>query len=113
MMKSSKRIVSVLLVLLAVALLSTAAFADGETAVDTVVEAASEHKALGAAIAIGLVGAAGAVGMGMVVANAVKGTARQPEASGKIQTVMMLGLVFLETAIIYALIIALLILFVL
>ena len=38
---------------------------------------------------------------------------RQPEAAGKINSAMMLGLVFIETAIIYALIIAILIIFVL
>ena len=38
---------------------------------------------------------------------------RQPEAEGKIRTTLMLGLVFVETAIIYALIVAILIIFVL
>ena len=37
----------------------------------------------------------------------------QPEASGSIRSSMMLGLVFIETAIIYALIVAILIIFVL
>ena len=40
-------------------------------------------------------------------------TARQPEAEGKISSSLMLGLVFIETAIIYALIVAILINFVL
>ena len=39
--------------------------------------------------------------------------ARQPEAAGNIRTSLMLGLVFIETAIIYALIVAILIIFVL
>ncbi|MDD7434550.1 MAG: ATP synthase F0 subunit C [Peptoniphilaceae bacterium] len=39
--------------------------------------------------------------------------ARQPEATGDIRTNLMLGLVFVETAIIYALIVAILIIFVL
>ena len=38
---------------------------------------------------------------------------RQPEAADKIRTNMMLGLVFIETAIIYALVVAILIIFVL
>ena len=42
-----------------------------------------------------------------------EGIARQPEAEGKIRTTMMLGLVFLETAIIYALLVVILIIFVL
>lgn len=38
---------------------------------------------------------------------------RQPEAEGKIRTTLMLGLVFIETAIIYALLVVILIIFVL
>ena len=39
--------------------------------------------------------------------------ARQPEAAGKINSAMMLGLVFIETVVIYALFVAILIIFVL
>lgn len=79
---------------------------------------ANEHtvltgKAIAAGIAIGLAALGGAIGMGMAIAKAAEGVARQPEASSKIQTVLMLGLVFVETAIIYALVIAILIIFVL
>lgn len=70
-------------------------------------------KAAGAALCVGLAAAAGALGMGMAISKAVEGIARQPEAEGKIRTSLMLGLVFIETAIIYALIIAILIIFVL
>ena len=41
------------------------------------------------------------------------GIASQPEAEGKIRTTLMLGLVFIETAIIYALLVVILIIFVL
>ena len=51
--------------------------------------------------------------MGLAISKAVDGIARQPEADGKIRTSLMLGLVFIETAIIYALIVAILIIFVL
>ena len=70
-------------------------------------------KALAAAIAVGVAAAAGAIGMAFAISKSVEGTARQPEAGGKIQTMLMLGLVFIETAIIYALIVAILIIFVL
>ncbi len=70
-------------------------------------------KALAAAIAVGVAAAAGAVAMGVAIAKCVDGIARQPEASGKINGAMMLGLVFIETLIIYALIVAILIIFVL
>ena len=57
--------------------------------------------------------AGGAVGMGLSAGKAVEGIARQPEAESKIRTTLMLGLVFIETAIIYALLVVILIIFVL
>ena len=57
--------------------------------------------------------AAGAVGMAIAISKSVSSMARQPEAASKINSSMMLGLVFIETAIIYALIVAILIIFVL
>lgn len=69
-------------------------------------------KAMAAAIVVGLAAAAGAIGMGIAIAKSVDGISRQPEAEGKIRTSLMLGLVFIETAIIYALIVAILIIFV-
>ena len=54
-----------------------------------------------------------AIGMGMAVSKSAEGIARQPEAEGKIRTTLMLGLVFIETAIIYALLVVILIIFVL
>ena len=74
-----------------------------ETAEDKTVST----KAVAAAAVVGIVATAGAAAM------ATSGMARQPEAAGKINSAMMLGLVFIETAIIYALIIAILIIFVL
>jgi F-type H+-transporting ATPase subunit c len=70
-------------------------------------------KAIACAIAVGLAAAGGAIGMGMTVAKSADGISRQPEAEGKIRTSMMLGLVFIETAIIYALLVVILIIFVL
>ncbi len=70
-------------------------------------------KALGAGIAIGLAACGGAIGMGSSVGKSVEGISRQPEVEGKIRTTLMLGLVFIETAIIYALLVVILIIFVL
>ena len=70
-------------------------------------------KAIAAALVVGLAGAAGAIGMGIAIGKSAEGMARQPEASGKINSAMMLGLVFIETVIIYALIVAILVIFVL
>ena len=70
-------------------------------------------KAIAAAVAIGLAAAGGAIAMGISIAKSVESIARQPEAEGKIRTALMLGLVFIETAIIYALLAVILIIFVL
>lgn len=68
-------------------------------------------KAIAAGIAIGLAAAAGAVGMGIAIAKSNEAIARQPEATGNIRSTLMLGLILIETAIIYALIISILIIF--
>ena len=70
-------------------------------------------KSLAAGIAIGLAAAGGALAMGLAASKSVEGIARQPEAEGKIRTTLMLSLVFIETAIIYALLVVILIIFVL
>jgi len=113
-----KRLLAVIMLMMFA--MCTAAFADGETeaaaeadATTTAVDQVSSAKAWSAGISIGIVAAAGAVAMAITIATAIKGIARQPEADGKIRTSMMLGLVFIETAIIYALIVAILIIFVL
>ena len=69
-------------------------------------------NAIGAAIAV-LTGIGAGLGIGYATAKSSEAIARQPEAEGKIRTTMMLGLVFLETAIIYALLVVILIIFVL
>ena len=90
------------------AVLGAALLADDEEANAS----STGSKALAAAIAVGLAAAAGAIGMGLAIANSAEGISRQPEAEGSIRTTLMLGLVFIETAIIYALIVAILIIFV-
>ena len=70
-------------------------------------------KALAAAIAIAIPAALGALAMGIATSKSVEGISRQPEASGKIQSLWMLGMVFVETAVIYALVVTILIVFVL
>ena len=90
------------------------AAAPAETAVtETQTDDGSGSKARAAGIAIGIAAAGGAIAMGMAVSKSTEGIARQPEAEGKIRTTLMLGLVFIETAIIYALLVVILIIFVL
>ena len=70
-------------------------------------------KAIAAGVAVGIAAAGGAVGMGLATAKSTESISRQPEAENKIRTTLMLGLVFIETAIIYALLVVILIIFVL
>ncbi len=67
---------------------------------------------LAAGIGIGLAVLGGGIGMGVAIGKAAEGISRQPEADGKIRSTLMIGLVFLETVVIYALIVAFLLLFV-
>lgn len=68
-------------------------------------------KALGAGLA--MVGALGpGIGIGLMVQGAMQGIGRNPDAAGAIQTNMILGIVFAEAVAIYALVVALIILFV-
>ncbi|HEX6387503.1 MAG TPA: ATP synthase F0 subunit C [Anaerolineae bacterium] len=72
---------------------------------------ASGLRLVGAGLA--MTGAIGAgAGVGIVVGGAVQGIARNPDAAGAIQTNMILGIAFAEAVAIYALVVALIILFV-
>lgn len=66
--------------------------------------------AIGAALAV-LTGIGAGVGMGLATGKAVESVARQPEASGKINQILLLGLAIAESTAIYGFVIALLILF--
>ena len=72
---------------------------------------ADAAKYLGAAFCMG-VGAIGpAIGEGHAVGKALEGMARQPEAAGNLRINMILGCAVTETTGIYALVVALLLLF--
>ena len=66
---------------------------------------------LGAGIAA-LTGLGAGIGMGIATGKAVEATARQPEAVGKIRTMLLLGLAFAETTAIYGLLVSILLIFV-
>ncbi len=78
----------------------------------SIVEAARVlGKLIGAGLAtMGMVGAG--LGIGVLVSGAVTAMGRNPDAAGNIQTNMVLGIAFAEAVAIYALVVALLILFV-
>jgi F-type H+-transporting ATPase subunit c len=62
---------------------------------------------LGAGLAIGLAALGTGIGIGLLAAKSVEGVARQPEAAGQIQKIMILGIAFIEALCLYALLIAL------
>ena len=51
------------------------------------------------------------IGQGIAIKGAVEGTARNPEASGKITVTMLIGLAMVESLCIYALVISLILLY--
>lgn len=116
---SAKRMVSLILVIMLLCVLTavtaSAAGTDAAPAAESASapESSTNAKAIAAAALVGLVATAGALGMALAICKSADGMSRQPEASGSIRSAMMLGLVFIETAIIYALIVAILIIFVL
>ena len=65
--------------------------------------------AIGAGIAIGAAAVGGALGQGRAAAAALEGIARNPGASGKLFTPLILGLALIESLVIYAFVIAILI----
>lgn len=115
LMKIFRTVIAVALALALVFAMGAMAFAASEDANPEVnsENTVRDYKAIAAALIIGVAAAAGAIGMAMTIMKTIDGIARQPEAAGNIRGVMMLGLVFIETAIIYALIVAILVVFVL
>ncbi len=95
----------ILLTTLAMVLVATSAFAAGDA---SLMSAKAYATALGMGIAAGLCG----IAQGMGVKGACDGIARNPEAAGQISTTLILGLAFIESLAIYALVVNLILLFV-
>jgi F-type H+-transporting ATPase subunit c len=66
--------------------------------------------AIGFAVPIAVIG--GGLGQGKAAAAALEAIARQPDAASKIQTAMIIGLALIESLVIYAFVIALILLFI-
>jgi F-type H+-transporting ATPase subunit c len=67
-------------------------------------------SALGAGLAM-IAGIGIGLGQGIATGKALEGIARQPEAKGDIMTTMFIGLAMTETSVIFALIVAIILLF--
>lgn len=73
---------------------------------------AESLKVFAAALAIGLGALGPAFGIGNLAGKAMEAIGRNPEASSKIQSSMILAIAFTEAIAVYALVVALIILFV-
>ena len=71
----------------------------------------SSWAAMGCGLAIGLAALGTGIGQGIGLSGATEGVARNPNASGKITTTLIIGLAMIESLCIYALVVALIILF--
>jgi len=63
-------------------------------------------KLLGMGLAMGLGAIGPGVGIGIIVGRAIEAIGRNPEASGKVQATMFIGIAFTEALAIFALVIA-------
>jgi F-type H+-transporting ATPase subunit c len=88
-----------------VTLLSTSAFAQDVGGASNANDV-KMYAAIGAGFAIGLGVLGGALGQGRAAAAALEGIARNPGASARIQTPMILGLALIESLVLLAFTIA-------
>jgi len=104
-----KKIVLTLLAGLAVLAVSAVAFAQQQDAA-TAQAVAKSHAggwiAIAAGFGIAIAAFGGALGQGAAASKALDGIARNPAAADKLFTPMILGLALIESLVIYALIIA-------
>lgn len=115
-----KKILSlILLSLILASLIVPIALAEEGAVLDAKVEAADSMKnsyyamaVLGCGLAIGLAALGTGIGQGIGLSGAAEGVARNPGASGKITTTLIIGLAMIESLCIYALVVVLIILFV-
>jgi F-type H+-transporting ATPase subunit c len=68
--------------------------------------------AAGCAVGIGLAALGTGIGQGIGLGGACEGVARNPGASGKITTTLIIGLAMIESLAIYALVVVLILIFV-
>ncbi|TSC79933.1 MAG: F-type H+-transporting ATPase subunit c [Candidatus Peregrinibacteria bacterium Gr01-1014_25] len=85
---------------------------DPSATTDAIVASPLLAKNLSMAIAMGAGAIGPGIGIGIIGGKAVEAIGRNPEASSKIQTPMILAIAFAEAVAIYALVIALIVKFV-
>lgn len=68
-------------------------------------------KVLGMALAVGIGVIGPGIGIGLIVSKALEAIGRNPEAAGKVQATMFIGIAFTEALAIFALVIGFIIKF--
>ena len=86
---------------------------DPATFIEATTITAGSMKAIAMGIAAGFGVLGPGIGVGLLVARALEAIGRNPEAAGKVQAMMFIGIAFVEALAIFALVIAFLIGFVL
>ncbi len=101
-----KKITAIMLLVLGLVMLASFAFgADAEQAAETGKTAGKAMLGVAALFAIAIAAFGGSIGMGLGIGRGLEGIARNPEASGKIMTTMIIGLALIESLAIYTLVI--------
>ena len=85
--------------------MTTAAFAQ-EAAQGAAHSGGMDFAGMGAGIGLGLAALGGGMGQGKTAAAALEGIARNPSASDKVFTPMIIGLALIESLVLYAFVIA-------
>ena len=107
---SKKNVIAALSVVLVLGMASMALADDGSSKA-TGLGILFAAIALGCGLGIGIAACGTGIGMGNAINGALNGIARNPEASGKIQTNMIIGLALIESLCIYALVICFIMVF--
>ncbi len=105
-----RKSLTILGALIAFTCMATAAFA-AESAPASVGDFGLGLTALGTTIGMAIAAAGCGIGQGMGLKGACEGVARNPDASQKITTTLILGLAFVESLAIYALVVNLILIF--
>ena len=105
---STRSILSAFVMLLVAGLLSPVYAQEAAGALGTVV---AQWSIITAGFALGIAAAGAAIGQGRAIGSAAEAIARNPGATGEIRGALILGLVLIESLVIYVLLISLILFF--
>lgn len=107
-----KKSFAIMLLVISLMLITSAAFAaEASAAPDAAKLSFYGTVAAASAIGMGLAALGTGIGMGLGIGRSTEGIARNPEASGKIMTTMIVGLALIESLAIYTLVVVLILLY--